>query len=151
MAWVTVVGGALLGTAWTWFGGLRARGPDDELVPGGAAGRPDERRVTRFTSAQVGIHGFLGLLTASLATYAAAFDGDRRPAYIAVLIALAVTAAPGSSMFLKWRSGRRAPTTTSTSSTASNVEARLPSPLVYLHGVVVMTTAALFVVLLLVD
>jgi hypothetical protein len=154
----------------------------------------DEGRPrTSFSSAQVGMHGFLGILTAGLITYAAVRVDDRGAGYWAGLVSIAVTAIPGTLMFLKWR-GQRRPDIGATTDLAGNsrveagvgaatpaapleagagaaagarsvrprpgsggaargrrVEDRLPSPVVLLHGIAALTTAALLVALLLLD
>lgn len=149
--WLTVAGGALLATLWVAFGGGRAVGPDDELVPAaGAPLRRDEQRVTSLGTAQVGIHGLVGILTASLVTYAAARGSDRTDGYLAALVALAITAVPGVFMFTKWRTGRSVDGLRA-STRRQRVEDRLPRPLVYLHGLGALTTVTLVVILLVVE
>jgi len=151
VVWVTVMGGALMALLWTSFGGARALDPNDELMA--RAGVPlgeEGRKVTSFSSAQVGIHGLIGLLTASLITYAAVRGDDRGAGYLAALVALGVTAIPGTLMFLKWRAGFR-PAVAGATVPDRRVEDRLPRPVVFLHGLAAITTAAVVVALLVLD
>jgi hypothetical protein len=153
VAWLTVAGGALMAILWIAFGGERAVGPEDEMMAR-AGVRKDHtgRPFTSFSSAQVGVHGLLGILTAALITYAAVRSDDRAAGYWAGLVAIAVTAVPGTLMFLKWRSRRR-PVVAGASASARGprVEDRLPSPVVLMHGAAVLATAGLLVALLLLD
>jgi|GEM_PF-6033016 len=153
VVWVTVAGGLLMATIWFAAGGAGAVGPEDELMASsGARVQRRSRRVTSLSSAQVGMHGLLGILTACLVTYGALLDDDRTGGYVALLVAIAVTALPGILMFRKWRSGR-APDLTGIDArpTEGRSEDRLPRPVVYLHGLAALTTAAIVVALLVVD
>jgi hypothetical protein len=148
LVWVTVAGGALMATLWTAFGGFRAYGPADALLTdAGVDVTKDDQRETSFSSAQVFIHGLLGISTAGLVTYVAFGSDDRFSGYVAALVALVLTAAPGAAMFYKWRSGemprgvRR----------ARRVEDRFPRALVYLHGLGALSTLLAIVVLLLLE
>lgn len=144
-AWATVGGGLVLGAVWAAHGGGRAAGPEDAvLAETGAAPPREERRVTAFPSAQVGMHGLLGLLTAGLVTYGAAVD--ERGGYVALLVALAVTAAPGVAMFRKWRIGWRPHLAGAERRTRP--EDAFPKLIVYLHGISALTTATIVVILL---
>src|SRR5215207_2427302 len=114
VVWATVAGGLVLGTLWFVFGGGRSVGPEDETLAEQA--EPDQgtqavqsrtRRITSFSTAQVGMHGLLGLITAGLLTYAAVRNSDRSTGYVTVLVAIAVTAIPAVLMFRKWKSGAR--------------------------------------------
>jgi hypothetical protein len=70
VAWITVVGGALLAALWIGFGGGRAIGPEDELMAqAGVSFARSERRYTALSSAQVGLHALFGNATAGLLTY----------------------------------------------------------------------------------
>jgi hypothetical protein len=151
--WVAVLGGVVMAAIWFGSGGSRAVGPDDEMMAdAGVPIRTERRRVTGLTPAQVGMHGLLGILTAAVVTYAATFDGKRSDGYYFVVIALVVTAAPGLAMFLTWRSGRRPRLRRSDESTGTpRVEDRLPSPVVYFHGLAVVATLGIVIALLLVD
>jgi len=157
VVWATVAGGALMAVLWIAFGGERAIGPEDEMMArAGVRIKHEGRRLTSFSSAQVGIHGFLGLMTASLITYAAVRSDDRGGGYAAGLVAIAVTAIPGTLMFLKWRGGRRpamagARAAASSAAAPPRVEDRLPRPVVLLHGAAAVTTFGLLVALLLLD
>ena len=152
IVWVTVAGGALMATLWTAFGGTRAYGPEDELLAdAGVAVGTDRGRVTSFSSAQVGIHGLLGITTAGLVTYAAARADDRTTGYWAALVAIAVTAIPGVVMYLKWHGGRRPGSARPARGEPTRVESRLPRPIVYGHGLAVLATVAALVVLLFVE
>jgi len=150
LAWVAVAGGAVLAALWVAFGGLRALSPEDRLLAAtGAAPDQDRERETAFTSAQVGIHGLLGIGTAALITYAATTD-DRVAGYAASLVAIVITAIPGVLMFLRWRErppqqprvGRRRP---------PRVEHRLPASGVYAHGFFSACIVIGLIVLLAVD
>jgi hypothetical protein len=153
VAWATVAGGLLMAILWLSFGGARAVGPDDELMArSGVPIATRDRRVTAFSSAQVGIHGVLGVLTASFLTYAAAQSDDRSGGYLAVLVAVTVTAVPGVLMFRKWRSGRRPVIDANTESTRRpRVEDRIPTAVVLLHGAAATGIAALVLLLLVFD
>jgi hypothetical protein len=150
VVWVTVGGGALLGTIWSVRGGHVARGAEHAAAPGVRIPAGDDPRVTSFSSAQVGIHGLLGVLTAALVTYGAVRTSDRGSGYPALLVAIAITAIPGALMFLKWRRNRRTASRT-VSSDDEHVEDRLPAPVVYFHGVGALATAMLVVLLALAD
>jgi hypothetical protein len=150
LAWVAVAGGTVLAALWVALGGLRAFGPEDQLlVQTGAAPERDRERETAFSSAGVGVHGLVGIGTAALITYAATND-DRTAGYVAGLIAVVLTAVPGVIMFLRWREreprqprvGRRRP---------PRVEHRLPASGVYAHGFFSALVAIGLVVLLIVD
>ena len=155
VVWATVAGGLALGTLWFVFGGGRSVGPEDETLAEqtehGSVVQAT-RRITSFSTAQVGMHGLLGLITAGLLTYAAVRDSDRSTGYVTVLVAVAVTAIPAVLMFRKWRSGAR-PAISGVTDAASDrrVEDRLPSPVVYLHGLAAVSTVALVAILLAVD
>jgi ABC-type Fe3+ transport system permease subunit len=144
-AWLTVAGGLLLAVIWAIAGGVRAAGPEDELmsVAGAEPSRPI-RRATSFSLANVGIHGLLGILTAALITYAAARHDPE--GYLAVLAAIAITAVPGTLMYLRWHRGQRPRVEGVTSQ--RRVEDRLPRPAVYGHGAMMGITAVLAVILL---
>jgi hypothetical protein len=159
VVWATVAGGLVLGTLWFVFGGGRSVGPEDETLAiqaerdqGTDVVQSRTRRITSFSTAQVGMHGLLGLITAGLLTYAAVRDSDRGTGYVTVLVAIAITAIPALLMFRKWRSGAR-PSIAGVTDAATDrrVEDRLPSPVVYLHGVAAVSTATLVVILLAVD
>lgn len=155
VVWLTVAGGALMAVLWIAFGGERAIGPEDEMMArAGVRIDHEGRRLTSFSSAQVGIHGFLGILTAALITYAAVRVDDRNAGYWAGLVAVALTAIPGTLMFLKWRNQRRRPAVGGARASGhgtARVEDRLPSPVVLLHGAAVLTTVGLLVALLVLD
>jgi hypothetical protein len=143
--WLTVAGGLLLALIWAIGGGTRAAGPEDELmsVAGVEPDRPI-RHLTSWSAANVGMHGMLGILTAALITYAAArHDAE---GYLAALAAIAITAVPGSVMYLRWHRGRRPRVRGVTS--RQRVEDRLPRPAVYGHGAMVGITTVLAVILL---
>jgi hypothetical protein len=147
VAWITVVGGALLDALWIGFGGVKSIGPEDELMA--QAGVPvarSERRYTALSSAQVGMHGFFGIATAGLLTHAATRPDDRRAGYFAVLVVAAVTIFVGALMFRKWRSPRRpAVDGNPAGDRGAKVEDRLPRAAVFFNG------AAAAAVVLLVD
>lgn len=106
------------------------------------------RPVTGFSVSQVAMHGLLGVLTASLVTYAAARANDRPTGYVAGVVAIAVTAIPGLFMFRRWRWRRRpGHRGVTVAEDRARVEGRLPSRLVYLHGAAVVTTVVLLVLL----
>jgi uncharacterized protein (DUF2237 family) len=150
--WVVVAGGLVLAITWLARGGVRAIGPEDRLLGQSSVPAKQRRRTTSFGAAQVGIHGLLGVMTASLLTYAAVRTTDRSTGYAAVLVALAVTAVPGSLMFAKWRR-REQPGLASEdlSGGRERAEDRLPRPVVYAHGLAAVGTAALVLILLVVD
>lgn len=167
VVWVTVGAGALLGTMWAAFGGVRALGPDDALPQTIVADddpdatlsphRPGEvrrggRELTTFGVAQVIAHATLGILTASLVTYGASVDDDRTGGYIALIVAVVITAMPGSRMFFTWMTGRR-PNRAGRGGVRRDrrVEDRLPSPFVYFHGLGALSTLAITVLLLISD
>ena len=153
VAWVTVLGGLTLAVTWLVAGGSRAYGPEDELMAkAGVDVEHGPRPVAAFSSAQVGIHGLLGIMTAALVTYAAARADDRPTGYLAGIVAIAVTATPGIMMFRKWRSARRPVVPGRTASARGpKVEDRLPRAVVYGHGLAATTTAVLLIILLLVE
>ena len=138
---------------WVAFGGTRAVGPDDELMAqSGVPIQARNRPFSAFSSAQVGIHGILAILTASFLTYTAAQSDDRSGGYLAVLVALAATAVPGLLMFRKWRSRRRPVVQAVSASTREpRVEDRIPKAVVYLHGAAAAATVIVVLVLLILD
>jgi len=147
--WVTIAGGLVLGALWTAFGGLSAAGPEDEqLAASGVEPEGPVRRVTSFSSPQVGVHGLLGVLTGALVTYGA--TRHEVGGHIALLVALAITAVPGAVMFAKWQRGDRPRLAVDTAG-QPRVEDRLPKVLVYFHGLGTLVTAALVAVLLVGD
>ena len=150
VVWLTVGGGALLGTIWSLRGGHVARGAEHAAAPGVSLPGGDDPRVTSFSSAQVGVHALLGVLTAAFVTYGAVRTSDRGSGYPALLLAIAITAIPGALMFLKWRRSRRTAARPVVPDD-ERVEDRLPAPVVYLHGVGALTTAVLVVLLALAD
>jgi hypothetical protein len=133
--WLTVVVGLLMGAVWLKFGGARAVGQEDQITSeaGGRVGTKNGT-TTSFSSAQVGIHALLALLTASLATYALSHSADREDGYLAVLGCVAVTGIPGTVMFWKWRTGTRPSVRNLDVAPRERVEDHLPRPLVLLHG-----------------
>jgi hypothetical protein len=144
-AWLTVAGGLLMGTLWAVFGGLRAAGPEDEMVA--VAGVHPHRAVTKqtsFSAATVTGHAMAGILTASFITWAA--TRDQAAGYIGVLLLIAVTAIPGVVMYLRWRRGER-PVVRGVDR-QPRVEDRLPKVAVYGHGLLVAVTTVLAVILL---
>jgi hypothetical protein len=146
-AWLTVLGGLLMGSLWTMFGGARAAGPEDETLA--VAGVDPHRRIERQTSFPVAVifgHGLVGILTASFITWAA--SRNETDGYIAVLVAILVTAVPGTVMYLRWKSGQR-PRVRGADG-RPRVEDRIPKPVVYGHGLMVGVTTLLAVVLLVV-
>jgi hypothetical protein len=155
VAWVTVLGGLTLGGLWFARGGGRAVGPEDEgLEPVArrhARGRPKGAAVSSFSSAQVGVHGLLGVLTASLITYAVARGTDRSSGYPVVVLALAVTAIPGVLMFRKWITSARPAVGEVVAPHSGRVEDHLPKAVVYAHGAAALATALLVVLLFIVD
>jgi hypothetical protein len=106
-AWATVAGGVLLTVIWMARGGGRAFGPNDELMVQSGVTLETDRPRTAFSSAQIGLHGFFGIMTAILLTYAVARSDDRVSGYIAVLVIAAITVFLGLLMFRKWSSPRR--------------------------------------------
>lgn len=152
VVWVTVGVGATMAVTWLVLGGRRAVGPDDELMSqAGVHIESRDRRYTAFSSAQIGIHGLLGVMTAALLTYALARDDDRSSGYWGVLVAIAITAVPGVLMFLKWRSRRRPSLAGGPASGhGPKVEDGLPRAVVFLHGLLAATVVVLVVVLLVV-
>jgi hypothetical protein len=153
VAWLTVAGGITLAVTWVAVGGGRGYGPEDELLAkAGVDVERGPRPIAAFSSAQVGIHALLGIMTAALVTYAAARSDDRPTGYVAGIVAIAVTATPGLLMFRKWRSSRRPviPGVTG-SARGPKVEDRLPKAVVYLHGLAAATIVVLLVLLLVVD
>ncbi len=152
VVWATIGGGALIATLWVALGGGRAIGPDDIDDRRVDPARP-ERRVTSFSTAHIGLHAILGLLTAALITYAALRSTDRDAGYAAGFVALLVTALPGALLFRLWRdrSHRGRPDAPPRDVAATRVEDRLPAPVVYLHGLAAIATAALLVALFLID
>ena len=152
VAWLTVSGGLLMAVLWFSRGGAHAIGPEDELMAGtGIEVAREKRRVTSFSSAQVGMHGLLGILTAVLITYGMLRDDDRTAGYFALLVAIVLTATLGTLMFRKWRAGRRPAVPGVDTARRERVEDALPRPVVYLHGAAAMLTLAAVVVLVLVD
>jgi uncharacterized iron-regulated membrane protein len=150
--WLTVAGGLTLAALWLKSGGARAIGPEDEIMSeAGAAVGPKNGKVTSFSSAQVGIHGVLALMTAILATHALTRHDDRGSGYVAVLIAIAVTAIPGLLMFWKWRTGARPKVRNAAAASRARAEDHLPRPVVYLHGLLAISFAALLVALVVLD
>jgi hypothetical protein len=155
VAWLTVLGGLTLAAAWFSRGGARAVGPEDEgLEPVArqhALGRAGRAAVTSFSSAQVGVHGLLGVLTAALLTYAAARGSDRSTGYMTVLLAVAVTAIPGVVMFRKWLANARPQVAETVAPRSGRVEDQLPKAVVFAHGIGALTIVVLTVVLIIVD
>jgi hypothetical protein len=153
LVWVTVGGGLLMAGLWLSAGGPRALGPEDEL--GAKAGLPvrSDRRITSFTTVQIGLHATAAVLTAILLTYAMTYeDGERRDAYLALIAALVVTAVPGVMMVRKWRSGLRPDVPVAeTGAPAERVEDRIPMVVVLAHGLAAAATLGLVVALLLLD
>src|SRR5215210_551506 len=150
--WLTVSGGAVMAAIWFKSGGARSVGPEDGLMAD--AGVPVERGdrpVTAFTSAQLGIHGLLGILTAALLTYGVRLDDDRRRGYVAILVAIGLTGSLGFIMFRKWRSGQRPRVPGVDVDRRERAEDHLPRIVVYLHGAAAIATGALVLMLLLVD
>src|SRR3954468_15962922 len=101
LAWVTVIAGLTLGVAWIALGGGRSFGPNDELM---AQSRPSTGhradRFTAWTSAQIGMHGIVGVFLASLLAYAIAQPADDRlQGYLAVLAVASVSVLTGLLMF----------------------------------------------------
>lgn len=136
VAWLTVAGGLILAAMWVAYGGGRAIGPEDQLMAdsGVPLGR-SESRYTAFSSAQVGMHGFFGITTAGLLTYAAGRSGNRGSGYLAVLVVAAITISLGLLMFSKWRSSRRPSVDGDPAGDhGPKVEDKLPRVVVYLHG-----------------
>jgi hypothetical protein len=147
-AWLTVAGGLIMGVLWTAFGGARAAGPEDEAM--GVAGVHPTRRIDRQTSlsgATIAAHGLVGILTAAFITWAA--SRNETEGYIAVLVAILVTAIPGTLMYLRWHRGQR-PVVRGVDR-QPRVEDRLPRPVVYGHGLMVGVTTLLAVVLLVIS
>src|SRR5215218_10346853 len=153
IVWITVGGGALLASLWVAFCGVRAYGPDDDLMAGtGVTVDRRRERMTSFSTAQVGVHGLLGILTASFVTYAVVRSHDRTNGYIAALIVIALTAIPGALMFLKWRRGTRPAAAVAVAGRRQRrVEDRFPRALVYGHEFFVVCTLTAVILLLLVD
>jgi hypothetical protein len=148
VGWVTVAGGMVLAIVWLALGGARAIGPDDELMAqsGVPVSRP-ERRYTALSTAQVGLHGFFGIATAALLTYAATRPDDRPSGYLAVLVVAAVAIVLGLLMFRKWSSDRRpAIDGNPAGDHGPKVEDRLPRVAVYFHGLAAAAVAGLVVV-----
>jgi len=152
VAWITVAGGVLLAILWTAFGGVKAVDPNDQLMAdAGVPVDPEASQVTSFSSPQIGIHGLMALLTASLITYAAVRSTDRDDGYLAGLLALVVTGIPGILMFRKWRRGDRPHAVAGAAIGRHRVEDRLPRALVYLHGAAALSTVVIITLLLTVD
>jgi hypothetical protein len=149
VAWATVAGGLAMAARWVAKGGLRAIGPDDELMAESGVAVGTRGPVTSLSPAQIAGHGFFGIATAGLVTYAVVRDSDRTTGYVAVAVVLAFTGSLGWLMFRKWRSGRR-PLPEETTG-ADRVEDHLWSPLVYAHGLAALATAVLVVALLILD
>jgi hypothetical protein len=150
VVWLTVAGGITLAVTWLRHGGARAVGPESGIVSEAAAA-DRAKIVTSFSSAQVGIHGLLGLLTAALATYALLRADDRGGGYVAVLGAILVTAIPGTLMYLKWHRGARPRVRRTGVGSAERVEDHLPAIVVFGHGLMALTFLVLVAGLLLVD
>jgi hypothetical protein len=146
-SWLAVVGGLVMAVMWTVFGGPRAAGPEDEsmAVAGVHPDRPVSRQ-TSFSAAGLGMHGLLGILTASVVTYAAVQHDPE--GYAFVLLAVVVTAVPGTVMYLRWKQGRRP--RVRGAEHRKRVEDRLPKAVVYGHGAMVAVTVGLSIVLLVV-
>jgi hypothetical protein len=153
LVWLTVGGGLLLATMWFAFGGARAVGPEDEIMSqAGTPPDPARRTTTSFSSAQVGMHGLLAVLTALLVTYGATLRDDRSGGYVALLGSLAVTAIPGVLMFWKWHTKKRPHVKgVAVGVGRPRVEDRLPKLVVYAHGLAAVATISIIVVLLVVD
>jgi hypothetical protein len=154
IVWVTVAGGLTMAVIWVASGGGRAVGPETDVsARAGVPVTTANRAVTSFSAAQVAIHGLLGVLTAGLVTYAALRHDDRTAGYLALVIALVVTAIPGVLMVRKWLTGQRPAVVDGVParSAPERVEDHLPRAVVYLHGLAAVGTAALVVLLLLLD
>ena len=140
--WTTVAGGLVLLVWWLAAGGARAIGPDDQLlVDGGVAPRAERERSTSFSVGHVFVHGLFGLLTAGLATYAVARRTDRVEGYIAVLVAIVATAVAGLLLFDTWRRGVRP----AAAGRRERSEDRIPSVIVYAHGLFAALTAVVVI------
>ena len=150
--WATVVGGLLLAVWWVAVGGMRAFGPNDQLMVGTGLERDhEETRSTSWSSVLVGVHGFFGISTASLLTYAAVRSTGRQSGYIAVLVVAAFTVTLGVTLYVKGASSRRPSRTGDPNGeTGATVEQRLPRVVVWAHGlaaaIVVVTVSVLIVV-----
>ncbi len=148
-AWGTVGGGLVLAAIWFAAGGAKAAGPEEDLMPEG--GSPPRRRApTSFTSAQVGVHGLFGVMTAAFLTYVVVAHHDLVDGYLGALVAVALTATLGILMYRKWSSGElpRATRRARDGGAPARPEDKLPRAVVYLHGAAAATTALLVVVLL---
>jgi hypothetical protein len=151
-AWATVAGGVLLTVIWLARGGGRAFGPNDELMVQSGVTLETDRPRTAFSSAQIGLHGFFGIMTAILLTYAVARSDDRVSGYIAVLVIAAITIFLGLLMFRKWSSPRRpAIDGDPRGDSGVKVEDGLPKIVVYGHGAAALGLVTLVVALALVD
>jgi hypothetical protein len=152
VAWATVAGGLLLAVIWLVPGGGRAFGPDDELMVQAGAAIDTERPRTAFSSAQIGLHGLFGIMTAGLLTYAVVRPDDRVSGYVAVLVVAAITTFLGLLMFRKWRSLRRpAVDGDPLGDVGPKVEDRLPRIVVYGHGAAAVGLVTLVALLVIVD
>jgi hypothetical protein len=152
LVWLTVVVGLTLVLVWVKFGGGRAVGPEDQILSEvGGVVQTQSDRTTSFSSAQLGIHALLALLTASLATYCLTRADDRGGGYVAVMGAVIVTGIPGTLMFWKWRTGTRPTVRDVSVAPSERVEDHLPRPLVFLHGLLALAIFVLFAGLLIVD
>jgi hypothetical protein len=152
LAWSAVVGGLTLATLWFARGGGGAVGPEDEtLAKQGGFVESDSRRVTSFSGSHIGVHGFFGLATASLLTYAAVRDTDRQTGYVAVLVVAGVAIALGVPLYLKWKRGQRPKVEDVTGPLGGRVEDRLPRSIIYAHGLAAAATVAAVIALLFFD
>jgi hypothetical protein len=146
LGWLTVLGGLTMAVIWLAAGGGKAFGPEDQLMAESGARVPRRDRSTSFSTAQLGIHGFLGLMTAALITYGATVDDDARDGYLFIVVAIMITAVPGTLMFRKWKRGERPALTEKTvRPDAGRAEDRLPRVVVYGHGLVALATALVVV------
>jgi hypothetical protein len=94
----------------------------------------------------------LGVLTAILLTWACVRSTDRSTGYVAVLVAVAVTAIPAVLMFLRWSTGRRpAVALDPQAARAPRAEDRLPTAVVFGHGLAALATVVLVMLLLISD
>jgi hypothetical protein len=93
----------------------------------------------------------LGVLTASLATYALERPDHRGGGYVVVLLAVIVTAIPGTFMFRKWRGGTRPRVGGPDARSADRAEDHLPSLVVFGHGLLALTFVLLVAGLVLLD
>jgi hypothetical protein len=152
VVWVTVAGGLVLALVWLRHGGARAVGPEDQIMSeAGNVVQSKNGKVTSFSSAHVGMHGLLALLTALLATYGLVRQDDRGGGYLAILGAVIITGIPGGLMFWKWHAGHRPAVRGVRVAAMDRAEDHLPRPVVYLHGLLAFAFVVLLVVLLAVD